>query len=785
MNSFTPIELNVPSGERGEYEAKRCAIDIGQLASSFFPNFWGEVNNPKTQNPCWNPNLPIFPNLMKRGTSRIEHANPGAVEWRSRMRGAAFAIILAGHAAIGAEVAPTFLNWEHEVDVHGQTAPLVMQVDWVMQGFDPSYTGFMCEFLGIAEAMKHELPHLSVQQSSWRWNSSNPFQTLLGKAFTKDLFAPEAAAMAHLTSPDAVDMAALQALHPSHVLALPRSKYLPAFQATDQTCGAVGPRQDGAAAEKAGHIHHATFILGGNMTRPLARGVETAAQCCQRCLRDPLCLHWSFGGAAPGDAHCLLRGTASEALVSAPHWTSGTMAGVQMPRQGQSQSQSQAATDPSALAKAPKSALPMPMTRLPPPRAVIFHGTTCIHRNESLYHGNKRDINTILIGRYMVERAAFTHGLDQNEYGVLSCAALVDEIWVPTQWHVEVMRTLLAFASVHGKKIAVVPESVDTSLFDPAKIGPEARARRRVVPGVGGGGSGGGVDEGRDYLESRCSVLSVAAHSDANPNPNPSPAEALVDAAGSSELPGNPSGPFILSSWEAGEGRTARVVCPDRPHRPHGPQLSVPRREEGAPGTAQEAPVTEVRETHKFQFLSIFKWEFRKGWDVLLRAYWRAFSGEDHVTLRLRTYVPPFIQGDTNITAMIADFAAREGFDANSLPEVIWEQGIVTGPRGGAGPEGALSRSDMRDLYATADAFVLPTRGEGWGVPVAEAMAMALPTIITNYSGPTAYATAHNAYLLPVLPDLDANSYAQPNEDVLVTLMRQVVLTLILILTLT
>lgn len=29
--------------------------------------------------------------------------------------------------------------------------------------------------------------------------------------------------------------------------------------------------------------------------------------------------------------------------------------------------------------------------------------------------------------------------------------------------------------------------------------------------------------------------------------------------------------------------------------------------------------------------------------------------------------------------------------------------------------------------------------GEGWGLPVVEAMSMALPVLVTNYSGPTAY----------------------------------------------
>jgi len=39
----------------------------------------------------------------------------------------------------------------------------------------------------------------------------------------------------------------------------------------------------------------------------------------------------------------------------------------------------------------------------------------------------------------------------------------------------------------------------------------------------------------------------------------------------------------------------------------------------------------------------------------------------------------------------------------------------------------------MPSLYKAADAFVLPSRGEGWGIPYMEAMAMGLPTIGTNW----------------------------------------------------
>lgn len=38
-----------------------------------------------------------------------------------------------------------------------------------------------------------------------------------------------------------------------------------------------------------------------------------------------------------------------------------------------------------------------------------------------------------------------------------------------------------------------------------------------------------------------------------------------------------------------------------------------------------------------------------------------------------------------------------------------------------------------RDMYASADAFVLPTHAEGFGRPIMEAMAMGLPTIATAW----------------------------------------------------
>ena len=62
--------------------------------------------------------------------------------------------------------------------------------------------------------------------------------------------------------------------------------------------------------------------------------------------------------------------------------------------------------------------------------------------------------------------------------------------------------------------------------------------------------------------------------------------------------------------------------------------------------------------------------------------------------------------------------------------------------------------------------------GEGWCLPVAEAMSVAMPVIVSNYSGPAAYANDENAFLIPVHTTPDG--YADPDVTVLAAQMRYV-----------
>ncbi|GIM11674.1 hypothetical protein Vretimale_15181 [Volvox reticuliferus] len=62
--------------------------------------------------------------------------------------------------------------------------------------------------------------------------------------------------------------------------------------------------------------------------------------------------------------------------------------------------------------------------------------------------------------------------------------------------------------------------------------------------------------------------------------------------------------------------------------------------------------------------------------------------------------------------------------------------------------DGHVPRKDYVAMLAAADAFVLATRGEGWGLPILEAMSLGLPVIATNWSGPTAYLDERVGYPL-------------------------------------
>ena len=181
-------------------------------------------------------------------------------------------------------------------------------------------------------------------------------------------------------------------------------------------------------------------------------------------------------------------------------------------------------------------------------------------------------------------------------------------------------------------------------------------------------------------------------------------------------------------------------------------------------------------EGEHFKFLSMFKWEARKGWEVLVEAYLRSFTASDRVGL--------YISSIPHSGPLAAREEIQRALDALVLA-VVAEGAVPSTLPYLCVLHTKLPAREVSSLFAAADAFVLPTRGEGWGLPILQAMATGLPTIATAWSGQMDFMSANNSYLLKAgLEEIPTDSYygyavgkrwAQPNGTHLVELMKQVV----------
>jgi glycosyltransferase involved in cell wall biosynthesis len=173
----------------------------------------------------------------------------------------------------------------------------------------------------------------------------------------------------------------------------------------------------------------------------------------------------------------------------------------------------------------------------------------------------------------------------------------------------------------------------------------------------------------------------------------------------------------------------------------------------------------EREEGRPFRFLFVGKWEARKGVELLVEAFCEEFRADEPVELVLHGWNPylPSFDLDEHVRRVVGERRAAPVTASHPLTE------------------DALVR-----LYNSCDAFVLPTRAEGWGLPVTEAMACGLPVIVTDYSAPAEYLSDDCAYLIPVeklvpvrdhyfFPSGDAlGVWAQPDAGRLRGLMRHV-----------
>jgi glycosyltransferase involved in cell wall biosynthesis len=147
----------------------------------------------------------------------------------------------------------------------------------------------------------------------------------------------------------------------------------------------------------------------------------------------------------------------------------------------------------------------------------------------------------------------------------------------------------------------------------------------------------------------------------------------------------------------------------------------------------------------------------RKGIDVLLQAYSLAFSKDDAVTLILKTF--------PNIHNSVEDQIRKIQQSNPDCAEIL------------------LINEDMAyeklvDLYKRCDVLVAPSRGEGFGLPMAEAMLLGIPVITTGFGGQRDFCTSENSWLVKYSfsiaethMNLEDSVWAEPDVNHLAELM--------------
>lgn len=158
-----------------------------------------------------------------------------------------------------------------------------------------------------------------------------------------------------------------------------------------------------------------------------------------------------------------------------------------------------------------------------------------------------------------------------------------------------------------------------------------------------------------------------------------------------------------------------------------------------------------------FDFFSVLE---RKNPLGLIQAFTRAFQPNEGPVLVIKT-----INGDKRILEM-----EKLRYAARGRADIILLDGYLP-----------PLRNSM--LTALSDCYVSLHRSEGFGLTVAEAMALGKPAIATAYSGNLEFMTAENSYLCPgqrceVGPEREpypaSSHWAQPNLETAASLLRHV-----------
>ena len=165
----------------------------------------------------------------------------------------------------------------------------------------------------------------------------------------------------------------------------------------------------------------------------------------------------------------------------------------------------------------------------------------------------------------------------------------------------------------------------------------------------------------------------------------------------------------------------------------------------------------------EFVFIANFEWSERKYPELLLHAFNETFRMSEPVVLVCKVMNrDPAVDVPNRIRALQLD-------EQGGRIHLIHNRDVP--------------HHQLATLYRSADCFVSPSRGEGWGLPLLEAMACGVPAIATDWGGHTGILDSADSYPLRILGTVpavsscryyDGFSWAEPDPAHLKDLLRHV-----------
>lgn len=145
-------------------------------------------------------------------------------------------------------------------------------------------------------------------------------------------------------------------------------------------------------------------------------------------------------------------------------------------------------------------------------------------------------------------------------------------------------------------------------------------------------------------------------------------------------------------------------------------------------GVDKEIFYPQVNQHGNFRFLAAGKWEYRKGHDIVLKAFNEAFSEDDDVELVCMCQNPVIPEADNEDWNKTFKYS-KLGSKIKLVPRM-------------------KTQEEVANLMNSVNCGLFPARAEGWNLELLEMMACGKQCITTNYSAHTEFCNNENSYLI-------------------------------------